>query len=120
MALDDLHIDIDPCGYKGKITRVFPRAALPPWYPEDELLFIVEFAKPNPEGILEIAIAIPVSRIERKDRENILKIIQEEGNKQLAASIGRAITDRVESDKRRQKEKDLESFAGETAKVLRE
>lgn len=103
-----MNIPIELCGHKGRLTRIFSRIAYPPWHKEDELLVNVEFDQPYPENIISTAISIPVKEY---SREELLKVVKEEGEKQVAEMIVRQRKKREETNRRAEREEGLKVFA---------
>jgi len=79
-----MDIKIELLGYKGTLTHMASRIAHLPWQKEDELLAYIDFEEPLPASIISTAISIPVKDY---SREEFLKIVKEEGEKQLTVSL---------------------------------
>lgn len=102
-----MYIEIELLGYKGRLTHIIPRTAYPPWYPEERLLVNVDFDKPA-ESIISTAIAIPVKQY---SRDEFLKVVKKEGEKQLAVTLAEDSAKREKYAQERARKEELETFA---------
>jgi len=112
---EKLNVELELCGHKGRITRIWGGIAQPPWHPKDSLSVYIEFAEPHPEGIAAMAISIPAK--EYYERE-LLAMIKKEGEKQVAEAINKQIKQRTICNLRQQREETLNALAEKAEKAL--
>jgi len=115
MPEEKLNIEIELCGHKGRITGIWAREALPPWYPEDMLYFLFDFDEPQPQGILSTAVIVPAKEY---SREELLAVVKKEGEQQVAETIARYVKEREASALRQQKQVELDALAKRTEELL--
>jgi hypothetical protein len=113
---EKLNVGIELCGYKAKITHVWTRQAFPPWHPEDQLLACIEFDEPRPQAIISTAVAIPVKEY---SRDELLRVVKEEGGKQLAQTLARAREESEKTTRQRQRQEELDAAAKKAEEVLK-
>lgn len=128
MAKEDLSIDIELAGYKGRITHIWASAATPLLKTRDSLLVNVEFAEPHPAGsILSMAISISADSAiatlsihsEGKQRDVLLALVKREGDKQVAETVARHLKERAEAEEQRKHKGIIDNLAGEVTNVLK-
>lgn len=115
MIGEKISIEVELCGYRAIISRILVREALPPFHPEDQLLVVVEFDEPCPQAIISTAIAIPVKEY---SREELLKVIKEEGDKQLSWALARSAREKDANEQRRQRRAELDGIARKAEQLL--
>lgn len=108
MAEVTLNIEIELCGYRGRITYLRAREAYPPWLPEDTLYVNVEFDEPYPESIISTAISIPAKEY---SREKLLEVVKKEGEKQVAETLAKHRKKREDSERRQERREELDALA---------
>ena len=113
---EKLNIGIELCGYKAKITHIGARQAFPPWHPEDQLLAYIEFGEPRPQAIISTAIAIPVKEY---SRDELLRVVKQEGDKQLAQTLTRAREEQEKTTHQRRRQEELNAAAKKTQEILK-
>lgn len=110
-----MNIEIELCGYRGIITRIWAREASPPEVPGDIFYVSVSFKEPYPEDILSTAFDIPAKEY---SREELLAIIKKEGEGQLARAIIKRTMERVDNAFRKQRREELGTLAKRMEEVL--
>lgn len=113
---EKLNIGVELCGYKAKITHIGARRAFPPWHPEDQLLAYVEFGEPRPQAIISTAIAIPVKEY---SRDELLRVVKQEGAKQLSQTLTRAREESEKTTCQRQRQEELDAAAKKMQEILK-
>ena len=113
---EELNIGIELCGYKAKITHIGARRAFPPWHPEDQLLAYIEFGEPRPQAIISTAIAIPVKEY---SRDELLRVVKQEGDKQLSQTLTRAREEGEKTTRQRQRQEELDAAAKRAEEALK-
>lgn len=103
-----MNIPIELHGHKGRLTHVFARTACLPYWKEDELLVNVEFDSPYPGNTVSTAIAIPVKEY---SREELLKVVKEEGDKQIAEMLERYHKQSAERTRMAERAEELKAIA---------
>lgn len=110
-----MNIEIELCGYKGRINRIWASGASPPVSPEDIFYVNVSFEEPYPEDILSTAFIIPAKEY---SREELLAVIKKEGERQLAEAIARHAKEREDNTLRKQRQEELNTLAKRMEGVL--
>ena len=120
MADVKLNIEIELCGYKGKITHIGAREADPPWHPEDTFHIDVEFDEPHPENIISTAISVPAKYASGRNREDLLYLIKTEGEKEVAETLAKHRKEREDSKRRQERREELDALAKRMGELLKE
>ena len=113
---EELNIGIELCGYKAKITHIGARRAFSPWHPEDQLLAYIEISEPRPQAIISTAVAIPVREY---SREELLRVVKEEGDKQLSQTLTRAREEQEKSAHQIRRQEELNAAAKRAGELLK-
>lgn len=108
-------IEIELCGYKGKITHIRAKEASPPEYPKDIFYVYVSFDEPYPENIVSTAFTIPAQEYSRVE---LLAMVKKEGERQLAEAIAKHIKEREANALRQQRGEELTALAKRMEEVL--
>lgn len=116
MPEEKLDIEIELCGYRGRIRRIWAREAYPLWHPEDMLYIQIEFDKPHPEGILSTVVTVPAKEY---SRDELLEMVKTKGEKQVAEAVARHVKEREDSALRQQNREELNALAKRTEEMLR-
>lgn len=119
MSQVKLDIEIELCGYKGRITHIFAREAFSPWHPEETLYVNVEFEEPHPEGIPSTAISIPFKYASGRNREDLLYLIKKEGEKQVSETLARRRKERADSQSWAQRREELDALLKKMEELLK-
>ena len=127
MDKEDLNIDIELAGYKGRITHIFAREAFPPLQLQDELLVHIEFDEPYPASIISTAVAIPADSVigtlaiqgEGKQRDVLLALVKREGDKQIAGTVAKHLKKEAEWQQRNKHRAILDNLAREATEALK-
>lgn len=114
MSGEKLNIEIELCGYRGKITHIWAKEASPPEY-QDIFYVHVSFDEPYPENILSTAVTIPAQEY---SREGLLAMVKKEGERQLAEAIAKHIKEREVNALRQQRREELNALAKRMEEVL--
>lgn len=118
MAKEKLNIEIELCGYKGRITHLWAREADPPWHPEDTLYVNVEFDEPHPENIISTAISIPIKYASERNLEDLLYLIKTEGEKQLSETLAKHRKEREDRKRQQERREELDALAKRMGELL--
>lgn len=114
-----LDIEIELCGYKGRITYIFAREAYSPWHPEDTLYVNVEFDEPIPESLISTAICIPARYASGRNRDDFLYLIKAEGEKQFLETLARHRKERADSQSQAQRREEVDALAKRMEELLK-
>jgi len=114
MAEVKLNIEIELCGYRGKITHIWVRGA-DPWHPKDMLYVNVEFDEPYPENIISTAISIPAKEY---SREELLRVVKEEGERQVSETLAKHREEREDRQCKKERREELDDLAKRMGELL--
>ena len=117
MSEKKLNIDIELCGYRGKITRISGLEASPPLRPDAELYAWIEFDKPYPEGTTLKPITIPAKEYSRLE---LLAAVKKEGEIQFSESLARCHEENEKQRQRAEAKKRVEDLAERMEGLLEE
>ena len=103
-----MDIEMVLLGYKCRADHIISRPAFLPWYPDDELMVIVEFEVPYPASIISTGIRIPAKEYSSAE---FLEVLKTEGEKQLQTSIAKHKDSQMETEVRDNKSAELKALA---------
>ncbi|MBA7553589.1 hypothetical protein ES705_46183 [subsurface metagenome] len=116
MPEENLNIEIELCGSRCKILRIFGKEATPLLHQDAQLYVYIEFDAPHPEAITGTSVTIPAKEY---SREELLAIIIKEGEKQFSETLTRRRRENEEWRRREGAKKQVEDLAARMEEALK-
>lgn len=105
---EELNIEIELCGHKGRITHIWASEAHLPWRPLDTLRVEVEFDEPHPGSIISIAFDILPKDY---SQEELLTVIKKVGEMQFIDISDKHLKEREERRAQQKRREELDALA---------